>query len=106
VQQCLNHGATWAFNYKTEDWAESVKSSAKPLGVHIILDCVGCAATCCCLQDCLPSHCTHVVSLRVCLNADVVVLASACQALLHAAPMVAHAAQSAVPGEEYRLPRA
>ena len=44
VQQCLKHGATWAFNYKTEDWAGNVKLSAKPAGVHIVLDCVGCAA--------------------------------------------------------------
>lgn len=41
VQQCLKHGATWAFNYRTEDWAGNVKLSAKPAGVHVILDCVG-----------------------------------------------------------------
>ena len=43
VQQCLKHGATWGFNYKTEDWAGNVKLAAKPAGVHIVLDCVGCA---------------------------------------------------------------
>ncbi|KAK9842461.1 hypothetical protein WJX81_001270 [Elliptochloris bilobata] len=41
VQQCLEHGATWAFNYKTEDWAGRVKQAAEPSGVHIVLDCVG-----------------------------------------------------------------
>lgn len=44
VQQCLKHGATWGFNYKTEDWAGNVKLAAKPAGVHIVLDCVGCAS--------------------------------------------------------------
>ena len=43
VQQCLKHGATWGFNYKTEDWAGNVKLAAKPAGVHMVLDCVGCA---------------------------------------------------------------
>ena len=46
VQQCLKHGADWAFNYKTEDWAARVKEAAQPAGVNVILDCVGWAPAC------------------------------------------------------------
>ncbi len=60
MQQCLKHGATWAFNYRTEDWAGSVKLSAKPAGVHVILDCVGHAHS----QQYLPYPTLDVPPLR------------------------------------------
>jgi putative PIG3 family NAD(P)H quinone oxidoreductase len=39
--RCLEHGADVAVNYRTEDFAASVKDATNGMGVHVVLDCVG-----------------------------------------------------------------